>query len=179
MVERDDVLRGYADALFAVAEAEGELETVEAQLYAFARMLEQQVRFREALVDPALPIENKRDLIRDAIGDRINPVALNLLSFLVEQGRGREAGRIIDTLARVVAEQRQRALAEVRSAVPLDQTQRERLEEALSEATGRQVELRVVVDPTVIGGIVARVGDEVFDGSVRTRLEEAKQHLLV
>ena len=179
MAERDDVLRGYADALFAVAEAEGELDTVEAQLYAFARMLEQQARFREALVDPALPIENKRDLIRDAIGNRVNPIALNLLTFLVERGRAREAGTIIDTLAQVVAERRQRALAEVRSAVPLDQTQRERLQEALSEATGRQIELRVVVDPTVIGGVVARVGDEIFDGSVRTRLEEAKQHLLV
>ena len=179
MAERDDVLRGYAEALFAVAEAEGELDTVEAQLYAFARMLERQARFREALVDPALPIENKRDLIRDAIGNRVNPIALNLLTFLVERGRAREAGTIIDTLAQVVAERRQRALAEVRSAVPLDQTQRERLQEALSEATGRRIELRVVVDPTVIGGVVARVGDEIFDGSVRTRLEEAKQHLLV
>jgi F-type H+-transporting ATPase subunit delta len=179
VAERDDVLRGYANALFAVAEAEGELDTVEAQLYAFARMLEQQARFREALVDPALPTENKRDLIRDAIGDRVNPIALNLLTFLVEQGRAHEAGLIIDTLAQVVAERRQRALAEVRSAVPLDQAQRERLQEALSEATGRQIELRVVVDPTVIGGVVARVGDEIFDGSVRTRLEEAKQHLLV
>lgn len=179
MAERDEVLRGYADALFAVAEAEGELDTVEAQLYAFARMLEQQARFREALVDPALPTENKRDLIRDAIGDRVNPIALNLLTFLVEQGRAHEAGLIIDTLAQVVAERRQRALAEVRSAVPLDQEQRERLQEALSEATGRQIELRVVVDPTVIGGVVARVGDEIFDGSVRTRLEEAKQHMLV
>ena len=179
MAESDDVLRGYAEALFAVAEAEGELDTVEAQLYAFARMLEQQARFREALVDPALPIENKRDLIRGAIGDRVNPIALNLLTFLVEQGRAREAGRIIDTLAQVVAERRQRALAEVRSAVPLDQTQRERLQGALSETTGRQIEVRVVVDPTVIGGVVARVGDEIFDGSVRTRLEEAKQHLLV
>ena len=107
MAERDDILRGYADALFAVAEAEGELDTVESQLYAFARMLEQQARFREALVDPALPIENKRDLIRDAIGDRVNPIALNLLTFLVEQGRAREAGVIIDTLAHVVAERRQ------------------------------------------------------------------------
>jgi F-type H+-transporting ATPase subunit delta len=179
VAERDEVLRGYADALFAVAEAEGELDTVEAQLYAFARMLEQEALFREALVDPALPTENKRDLIRDAIGDRVNPIALNLLTFLVEQGRAHEAGLIIDKLAQVVAERRLRALAEVRSAVPLDQAQRERLQEALSEATGRQIELRVVVDPTVIGGVVARVGDEIFDGSVRTRLEEAKQHLLV
>jgi F-type H+-transporting ATPase subunit delta len=179
MAEKDAVVRGYAEALFAVAEAEGGLDVVEAQLYAFARMLEQQARFREALTDPALPLENKRGLIQDAVGERVDPVALNLLMFLVEQGRAREMGRIVDALAQVAAERRQRALAEVRSAVPLAAAQRERLTKALSDATGRQVELRVVVDPSVIGGVVARVGDEVFDGSVRGRLDEAKQHLLV
>jgi F-type H+-transporting ATPase subunit delta len=179
VAERDAVVRGYAEALFAIAEAEGELDAVEGQLYAFARMLEQQARVREALTDPALPIENKRGLIRDAMGERANPIALNLLTFLVEQGRAREMERIVDTLARIAAERRHGVLAEVRSAVPLAAKQRERLVEALSDATGRQIELRVVVDPNVIGGIVARVGDEVFDGSVRNRLDEAKQHLLV
>jgi F-type H+-transporting ATPase subunit delta len=179
VAEKEAVVRGYAEALFAVAEAEGELDAVEAQLYAFARMLEQQASFREALTDPALPVENKRGLIRDAIGERINPIALNLLTFLVEQGRARDMGPIVDTLAQVAAERRQRALAEVRSAVPLAPNQRERLAKALSDATGRQIELRVVVDPSVIGGVVARVGDEVFDGSVRSRLDEAKQRLLV
>jgi F-type H+-transporting ATPase subunit delta len=98
--------------------------------------------------------------------------------FVVEQGRGRELGNIVETLAQVAAERRQSAFAEVRSAVPLGATQRRRLAKALSEATGRQVELKVVVDPSVIGGVVARVGDEVFDGSVRSRLDEAKQHLV-
>jgi len=65
----------------------------------------------------------------------------------------------------------------VRSAVPLDDAQRARLVEALSKATGRQVEVRVVVDPTVIGGIVTRVGDEIFDGSVRSRLRDAREQL--
>jgi F-type H+-transporting ATPase subunit delta len=179
VAEKDDLVRGYAEALFAVAEAEGALDAVEAQLYAFARMVEQQTRVREALTDPALPVENKRGLIRDALGDRVDPVAMNLLTFLIEQGRARELGRIVDTLAQVAAERRNRALAEIRSAVPLAPKQRERLAKALSDATGRQVELKVVVDPSVIGGVVARIGDEVFDGSVSSRLDDAKQHLLV
>ena len=68
-------------------------------------------------------------------------------------------------------------MAEVRSAVPLDDDQRSRLAEALSEATGKSVECKVVVDPSIVGGAVAQVGDVVFDGSVRTRLVEARRHL--
>lgn len=177
MAERDDLVHGYAEAMFRVAEAEGELEAVEGQLYAFAKLLERETRIREALHDPGLPAENKRGLIRDAIGERANPIALNLLGLLVEQGHAREIPRIVEELALVAAERRAHALAEVRSAVPLDEEQRRRLAEALSKATGRQVEVRVVVDPTVVGGLVARVGDEIFDGSVRSRLDEAKQHL--
>ncbi len=73
--------------------------------------------------------------------------------------------------------EREHALAEVRSAVELTAEQRDRLAQALSEATGRKVDVKVVVDPSVIGGVVARVGDEVFDGSIANRLEDAKQAL--
>lgn len=177
MAERDSLVHGYADALFAVAQAEDELEQVEAQLYAFAKLLEREPRLREALVDPMLPVENKRGLIRDSLGERANPVAANLLGFLVEQGRARELGRIVEGLVEVAAERRQHQLAEVRSAVPLDEGQRGRLAEALSKATGREVEVKVIVDPSVIGGVVAKVGGEIFDGSIRSRLAEARQHL--
>lgn len=177
MTQKDAMIRGYAEALFAVAEAEGETQAVESQLFAFAKMLETQPKVREALIDPALPEENKKGLIRDALGERANPNAVNLLGLLVEQGRGRELGRIVEELVAVSADRRAHAVAEVRSAVPLDEAQRARLVEALSRATGRQVELRVVVDPAVIGGVVARVGDEIFDGSVRSRLRDAREQL--
>jgi F-type H+-transporting ATPase subunit delta len=175
--DTDDLVRGYAQALFAVASAEGELEQVETQLFAFAKLLERDDRVRDALVNPQLPAENKRNLIAETLGDRGNPITVNLLAFLAEQGRGREIDRIVSAMAEVGAEGRRHALAEVRSAVPLDEDRRARLARALSEATGREVEVRVVVDPTVIGGVVARIGDEVIDGSVRSRLDEAKQQL--
>lgn len=177
MAATDDLVRGYAQAMFAIAQAEGELEQVEGQLYAFATLLERDDRVRDALHDPGLPPENKRGLIRDALGERANSVALNLLGFLVDQGRARDIDRVIAAISEVAAGSRRHALAEVRSAVPLDDAQRERLARALSDATGHEVEVRVTVDPNVLGGIVARVGDAIFDGSVRSRLDEAKQQM--
>jgi F-type H+-transporting ATPase subunit delta len=177
LAKRDDVVRGYAEAIYAIAEAEGELEAVEEQVYAFAKMAERRAKVREALIDPALPNENKRNLISEVLGERANPIAVNLLGMLVEQGRAREIGPIAQSFAEVAAERRQQVLADVRSAVPLTDAQRRRLAEALSAATGRKVEIKVIVDPDLIGGVVAWVGDEIFDGSIRSRLDGAKQHL--
>ena len=177
MAKRDDVVRGYAEAMFSIAEAEGELEPVEEQVYAFAKMVEKRAKVREALIDPELPNENKRNLIGEVLGERANPVAVNLLGMLVEQGRARDIGRIAESLVEVAAERRQQVVGEVRSAVPLTDAQRHRLAEALSSATGRKVEVKVIVDPDLVGGVVARVGDVIFDGSIRSRLDEAKQQL--
>ena len=177
MAGRDALVRGYAEALFRVAAAEGELDAVERQLFAFAQLLDTETRVRDALLDASLPAENKRGLIADALGDRANPLAVNMLAFVAEQGRTRELGRIVEELAEVAAETRESAVAEVRSAVPLDEASRKKLAAALATATGRPIEVRVVVDPSVVGGVVAKVGDEVFDGSVRSRLEEAREHL--
>lgn len=174
MTEKDALVRGYAEALLAVAQAEGELEAVEDQLYAFAKALDANPELREAVTDPVLPAENKKGVVRDLLGERANPHTVNALGFLIDQGRAREIGRIVEELAALAAERRAHVVAEVRSAVPLDEAQRRRLAEALSKATGREVEIKVVVDPTVVGGIVAKVGSEVFDGSVRTKLDEAR-----
>jgi F-type H+-transporting ATPase subunit delta len=163
--------------MVSIAEAEGELEPVEEQVYAFAKMVEKRAKVREALIDPELPNENKRNLIGEVLGERANPVAVNLLGMVVEQGRARDIGRIAESLVEVAAERRQQVVGEVRSAVPLTDAQRRRLEEALSSATGRKVEVKVIVDPDLVGGVVARVGDVIFDGSIRSRLDEAKQQL--
>jgi len=174
---KDEIVKGYAQALFAVAEAEEDLGTVEDELFAFAKVVERDGRLREALTDPALPAENKRTLVRELLGDRASPHTVSILGFLIEQGRAKELGRIVESLAELAAERRKHVVAEVRSAVPLTQERRKRLAEALSKATGKKVEIKAVVDPSVIGGVLARVGDEVFDGTVRTRFEEARERL--
>lgn len=177
MTDRNALVRSYAEALFRMAVAEGDLDAVERQLFGFAKLLERETPVREALTDPALPTENKRRLIAETLGEHADPLAVNLLGLLVEQGHARQLGEIVEALTEVAAETRQHAVAEVRSAVPLDDARTQRLAEALSKATGRQIEVRVVVDPSVVGGVVAKIGDEIFDGSVRSRLLEAREHL--
>lgn len=174
---KDDRIGGYATAVVAVAEAEGALAKVEDELFAFAKAADANATLREAITNRALPVENRIELVRDVLGDRVHPTTMSILSFLIEADRARDLTKIADRVAAIAAEQRAREVAEVRSAVPLSDAQRERLTQALSRATGKQVEVKVVVDPTVMGGVVARVGDEVFDGSVASRLEDAKQAL--
>lgn len=170
-------VRAYAEAILAVAEAEGVLEEVEDELFRFTRTVEQQGELRDALTDPALPPEQKRAVIRDLLGGKASDATLNLLELIVEQGRAREMTAIAERLVALSSERRQRAVAEVRTAVPLDEEQRGRLAQALSRATGRTVDVRAIVDPSVIGGVYARVGDQVFDGTLQRRLELARERL--
>jgi F-type H+-transporting ATPase subunit delta len=176
-VTDEGLIGGYAQALFAVAQAEDVLPKVEDELYAFGKALEQHTDLRESLTDAVLPVENKKAVVEDLLGERAHPITLGLLSFVIDLGRARHIPKIVEELARMASVERNHALAEVRTAVDLTDEQRRRLAEALSRATGRTVDLKVVVDPSVIGGVVARVGDEVFDGSIASRLEDAKQAL--
>lgn len=167
----------YAGALFEVAKAEGSLERVEEELFRVARTLEASDDLRTTLTDQAIPAERRQAIVEDLLGGRASPVTTALVSFVVGAGRSRDLPAIIDSLVRRAAEERAEAVAEVRAAVPLSEEQRRRLAEALGRATGKRVSLKVVVDPTVIGGVVARVGDTVIDGSVRHRLEQLKETL--
>jgi F-type H+-transporting ATPase subunit delta len=174
---KDDRIGGYATAIVAVADAEGVLAKVEDELYTFAKATETNPDLREAITDASLPVDNRTAIVREVIGERAHPVTVSLVSFLIEAGRARDISKVAETVAAIAAERRRREVAEVRTAVPLSEARRERLAAALSRATGREVEVKVVVDPTVVGGVVARVGDEVFDGSIASRLEDAKQVL--
>ena len=174
---KDHRVRGYATGLAAVAEGEGVLDRVGDELFAFSKAAEQNAELRDALTNPALPVENREALVRDILGARAHAMTISQISFLIEAGRTRELSKIAEGVVAIAAERRELAVAEVRSAVPMSDAQRTRMEEALSRATGRKVEVKVVLDPTVVGGVVARVGELVFDGSVATRLEEAKHAL--
>jgi F-type H+-transporting ATPase subunit delta len=174
---RDAVIQGYARALFAVAEAEGELGQVEDELFRFGKIMESRSDLRQALADPQLPADRKKALLEELLGGKASRHTVSVLGFLIDQGRAKELPRIVDALAEVAAEQRRQQVAEVRSAVSLSAEQRKRLQSALSKATGKEVEVKVVVDPSVIGGVVARVGDQVFDGTIRRKLEMAREQL--
>jgi F-type H+-transporting ATPase subunit delta len=176
-VAERELVRRYGRAILEIADAEGALQQVADELYRFARTVEQDARLREALVDPGLPAERKRSMIEDLLGSRASRHTVSLLDFLVQEGRAKDLGDIVQALVELAAERQGAEFAEVRTAVPLDEERRRRLAEALTAATGRQVELKVLVDPNVIGGVMARVGDQVFDGTIRRRLDMARQQL--
>lgn len=177
MADRDRLIQGYARAIFAIAEAEGDLDQVEDELFRFGRTVGAQPELREALTDPSLPADRKRAVIDELLGGRASKNTVGLLDFVVEQGRANDLGRIIDALLELSGERRNHVVAEVRTAVPLDVYRRAQLQEALVRATGKQVEVKVLVDESVLGGVVTRVGDQVFDGSIRRRLELARAQL--
>ncbi len=171
-----DRVDAYAAAMFEVARAEDALEAVEDELFRVARTFEANEELRSTLTDPAVPIDRRLSILDDLLGGgRASPVTSALVAFVVAAGRGRELPAIIDKLVERAAGERSEVVAEVRTAIPLDDQMRERLGAALSSATGKTVSVKGVVDPSVLGGVVARIGDTVFDGSVRHRLDQLKE----
>jgi F-type H+-transporting ATPase subunit delta len=176
-VASQGLVQGYADALFRVLQAEGELDRVENELYHFGKTLESNHELRQALSDQAVPRDKRVSVVEELLGDKASPHTIGLITFIVAQGRARQLPQILDELSDLAAEARQHVVAEVRSAVSLDEKQRDELAAALSKATGKNVEVRNVVDPSVIGGVVAKVGDTVIDGSVKRRLDQLKEQV--
>ena len=172
-----DRVDAYADALLEVAKAEGLLGEVEDDLFRFARAFEGSDPLRMALTDPSLPAERRMAVVEELMGGKSLAVSAAMAAFVAGIGRANELPAIVDRFVEKAARERQREVAEVRSAIPLDDTQQQRLAEALSTATGKRVELKVIVDPAVLGGLVATVGDTVIDGTVRHRLDQLKERI--
>ena len=171
----DDRTSAYARAMFDVARAEGDLARIGDELFRFARALEGSDELRSALTDPHLPASKRQQIVEDLLGGKASPSTISLVGMAVGTGRSRELPAIIDSLVAMSAAESNKAVAEVRSAIELTDDQRDRLAAAIGTAVGKQVEVKVVVDPSVLGGIVTTVGDTVIDGSVKTRLERLKQ----
>lgn len=161
----------YATAMLEVARAEGHLAGVEDDLFRFARTYEASDDLRMALTDPQLPVERRIGVIDDLMGGRALATSTALLSMLVGAGQASDLPAVVDRFLELAASERQHEVAEVRSAIPLDDEQQVRLAAALGQATGKRVEVKVIIDPSVLGGIVARVGDTVIDGSIRHKLD--------
>ncbi len=173
-IDSTERIGAYSDALFEVARAEGSLEAVSDELFRFARALEGSEELRGALTDPHLPPARRQQIVEDLLGGKANGTTVSLVSMVVAAGRSRDLTAIIDQLVAKAAESQDRAVAEVRSTIELSEEQRARLADAIKKATGKTVEVKVVIDPTILGGLVTTVGDTVIDGSVKTRLDQLK-----
>ena len=166
---------GYAAAVLAVAAAEGDQSGLSDQLFRVAQAVESSEPLRDALTNPQIPLDRKKAVLADVLGGRTSDVVVNLVGMLVSNGRAGELTTIARRALELAAQEQEAVVAEVRSAIELDQATIDRLAAKLSAATGMKVQPQVIVDPKVVGGVVAKVGDTVFDGSVASRLQELRE----
>jgi F-type H+-transporting ATPase subunit delta len=173
----DDRTTAYAEALFAVARAEGQSAQVADELFQVAQAVKGSDELIDKLADPHIPVATRQQIVVDLLDGKAQSATVNLVSLVVGNGRARELGAIVDAMVAMSAQAANKEVAEVRSAIALTDDQKTRLADALGKATGKQVEVKVIVDPSVQGGLVAQVGDTVIDGTVRRRLDQLRNAL--
>lgn len=165
----------YAEAMYTLIAAEGGSNEIQDELFRFSRILESNDELRQTLQDPHIPIERRVQIVEDLLGGRASTLTTGLISLVVFNGRTRELPAMVDHLLDLLAARGEKVVAEVRSAVPLTDDQKTRLAAALKQRTGKDVDIIVVIDPSVIGGVVTQIGDTVIDGSVRQRLSQLRE----
>lgn len=170
----DPRIHAYATAAYEVARAEGNLDEVGDELFRLGRVVDSSDELRTTLTDPHLPASRRQQIVEDLLEGKATSTTVGIVSMVVAGGRATDLSKIAENLVNRSASDSGQALAEVRSAVALTDEQLSRLAEALKARTGRDITVKNVVDPTVVGGVVTQIGDSVIDGSVRTRLNQLR-----
>jgi F-type H+-transporting ATPase subunit delta len=172
----DAVERYATSALLAAAERAGHLDTVEDELFRFARTVEGNQGLRDAFSERTAGAERKAELVRSLLHGRAAPETVRLAVQAAARPRGLRTGQVLEQYVEAAAERRRQVVAHVVAATPLTTEERNRLEAALQRRYGR-VRLNVDVDPGVLGGLRVQVGSELVDGTVTARLDEARRRL--
>ena len=167
--------RRYSQAVFEIAVESGELDRWQSDLKKIASLGED-AAFTTLLESPKLHFNDKARLLSERLGE-INPLALNLVYLLVAGGRLSMIGEIADEYQRLLDSYRGIEQAKVITAIPLTDEDKLRLEERLGAIVGKKVVIKPEVDSSLIGGIVARIGGKLLDGSTRSRLEALKREM--
>jgi len=173
-----DALEELADtADLTAAQKSGALDDVEDELFRFGRIVSSNTELRAALTDRAATTAAKVELLHRLLGGRAAAVTERLVTRLVTAPRGRSLESGLESLSKLAAERRDRLVAVVTSAVPLSDAQKQRLGAALAKLYGHKMHLNIDVDPEVLGGIRVQVGDEIINGSIADRIEDAGRRL--
>jgi F-type H+-transporting ATPase subunit delta len=170
-----DRVVNYANAMLSVAAAEGSIGDVADELFRFARALEGNDELRSALTDQRIEASRRQQIVEDLLGGRASATTVGLVSMVVGAGRASELGKIADEVVKRSANLAGRQVALVKTAVPLTEDQHSRLVAALTKAHGADLDVKVQVDPSVVGGVITQIGDTVMDGTVRTRLAQLRE----
>jgi F-type H+-transporting ATPase subunit delta len=170
--------RRYAAALADVVIAQGEAREVQEELNTWAQMMEANSSLLEVFRNPTIPYEQKRKVLNTLIArTRVRPTTANFLQVLLQNHRLAELNEINKKFAQVFDERSGVVSAQVTTARTLPESTQETLRAQLGIMTGRKVRLDFAVDEDLIGGVMTRIGSTVYDGSVRTQLQQIKQKM--
>ncbi len=170
----NELTQGYAQAIVALATAEGALDAVEDELLTIARAVDGNDQLRETLTDRHLPVGQRLTFVDAEVLRAAHPATRASIAMLLAAERIGQVDAIATAVAERAAADRDEELAEVRVAVALDASRTAALKAALERATGRKLDVKVIVDDTVVGGVRARIGDTIIDGSLLRRLTDLR-----
>lgn len=175
----ETVARRYATALADVVLKSGETETVKSELKIWEDLIKSNSNLQNALENPSIPQVNKENVLESLL-KKAKPAktTANFLRILIKNGRLTELSEINKKFAAVLDERSGIVSANVTSARPLTEAQKAEFQANLTKLTGKKVNLNFNIDENIIGGVVTRVGSTVYDGSVKTQLENLKQQLV-
>lgn len=168
--------RRYAEAVFEIAHQNNELDRWLTDLGKIAQ-LTRDTEMLSWLENPKVPFTQKSGILKKNLGPEVSPLALNLVYIMITKNIIRYAGAIAREYRALVDENRGIATAGVTTAAPLGETEKADLIARLSSVTGKKIELETRIDPAIIGGFVARVGDKLLDGSTKSKLTALKQKM--
>ena len=166
------------EAVVAAAEKAGRLDAVEDELFRVSRIVAGSPDLRTALADRSAPVENRAALIEGLLDGKVADETRRLVRQAVVAPRGRTFDQAVETYGQVAAERRSRLIATVTATAPLTEEQLRRLSAALRRIYGSELHLNVQLDPTLVGGIRVEIGDEIIDGSILARLDDARRRLV-
>ena len=169
--------RRYAEAIFEIARENNTIDRTLDDVQGIASMFSKRT-LAYLLNEPKVPAQRKEKAIRQGLASRVLPTSLNLALLVVQRQLVDAMPNIARELAQMVLDYKNQAVAEVTTAAPMDEQQLNRVRQALERNTGKTILMRTKVQPEILGGVIARVGDQVIDGSIRHRLAVLKQQLL-
>jgi F-type H+-transporting ATPase subunit delta len=173
----DPINTGYARALLEMAQAEGLASRVEEELFRLRELLKRNPDLLEFLKDPNIKHEGKRKALSDLFQGRVHPLVLDTLITLSDMDRAGRVLHVIEEFSAAAATATQKVSGEVTTAVPLDDATLNRLAVELSRITGKNVQLFQKIDPSILGGAIIQVGEQIIDGSLRRKLDQIKERL--
>ena len=174
---RDPINTGYAQGLLEMARAENAVARVEEELFRLRELFKTNPNLLEFLKEPNVTREGKRHVVEELFQGRVHPIVLNTLIAISDSDRTSRLPQIIEEFTALAAASRQQVSGEITSAIELDQDTLSRLSDELSRVTGKHVRLLQRTDPSILGGVIIKVGEEIIDGSLRRKLDQIRQTL--